>query len=99
MQSIKTLERNKFGRWFVVRLPRPSPKRSTSRGRDEKVSPTGRFLPDEEPEMLTRWGLALGVSVILLPALVTAGDWPQFRGPNGSAVSAEKQLPAEWGAG
>ena len=25
-------------------------------------------------------------------------DWPQFRGPNGSAVSAEKQLPDQWGA-
>jgi outer membrane protein assembly factor BamB len=27
-----------------------------------------------------------------------AGDWPQFRGPNGSAVSAEKALPIEWSA-
>jgi outer membrane protein assembly factor BamB len=26
-----------------------------------------------------------------------AGDWPQFRGPNGAGVSAETNLPSEWG--
>src|SRR5437764_2918620 len=25
-------------------------------------------------------------------------DWPQFRGPNGSATTAETGLPSEWGA-
>jgi outer membrane protein assembly factor BamB len=28
----------------------------------------------------------------------SAGDWPQFRGPNGSAVSTDTNLPVEWGA-
>jgi outer membrane protein assembly factor BamB len=32
-----------------------------------------------------------------LPALA-GDDWPQFRGPGGSAISAEKQLPSEWSA-
>jgi outer membrane protein assembly factor BamB len=32
-----------------------------------------------------------------LAAAALADDWPEFRGPNGSAVSADKQLPAEWG--
>ena len=26
----------------------------------------------------------------------TAGNWPQWRGPDGSGISTEKNLPAEW---
>src|SRR5215471_9344166 len=38
------------------------------------------------------------VVLVLLPApLALAGDWPQFRGPNGSGISEEKGLPIEWG--
>ncbi len=47
--------------------------------------------------MLSRWTLALGISVACLPAWSAAAEWPQFRGPGGSAVSTEKGLPAEWG--
>ena len=48
---------------------------------------------------MVKWGLlALAVGVVGLPAFVGAGEWAQFRGPGGSAVSEEKQLPAEWGA-
>jgi outer membrane protein assembly factor BamB len=32
-----------------------------------------------------------------LPALVAAGDWPQFRGPDGLGL-ADKPLPTEWAA-
>lgn len=39
-----------------------------------------------------------GIGVILLASAVQAGDWPQFRGPNGSGVSAEKGLPIRWSA-
>jgi len=28
--------------------------------------------------------------------ITQAADWPQFRGPNGSGVSTEKELPSEW---
>jgi outer membrane protein assembly factor BamB len=39
--------------------------------------------------------VALGV---LVPALAaTASDWPRFRGPNGTGVSADAGLPAELG--
>ncbi len=38
----------------------------------------------------------LGFSVACLPAL-GGDDWPQFRGPNGSATVADKQLPGQWG--
>ena len=48
--------------------------------------------------MRGRWTLVVGLGVSCLAALVRAEDWPGFRGPNGSATSAEKQLPAEWGA-
>ncbi len=37
----------------------------------------------------------LGLSVVCLPAL-GGDDWPQFRGPNGSATAADKQLPGQW---
>ncbi|MCA9077465.1 MAG: PQQ-binding-like beta-propeller repeat protein [Planctomycetaceae bacterium] len=30
-------------------------------------------------------------------SLVTAGDWPAFRGPNGDGTTDEKGLPIEWG--
>ena len=33
-----------------------------------------------------------------LTAAGRASDWPQFRGPGGSATTAEKGLPAEWGS-
>jgi outer membrane protein assembly factor BamB len=36
---------------------------------------------------------AAGLAVRFAPA----DDWPQFRGPNGSATSPDAQLPAEWG--
>lgn len=36
--------------------------------------------------------------LLLLPALVQAKDWPQFRGPNGNGLSPEGKFPSEWGA-
>ncbi|CAN5386015.1 PQQ-binding-like beta-propeller repeat protein [soil metagenome] len=41
--------------------------------------------------------LLLTLSMMLAPAPAsTASDWPQFRGPNGLAVSADKGLPVTW---
>jgi outer membrane protein assembly factor BamB len=37
------------------------------------------------------------VSSFLLASFAVAGDWPQFRGPDGSGVSDEKGLPTTWG--
>src|SRR5437879_681172 len=34
---------------------------------------------------------------ILLIALLLAGDWPRFRGPNGSGVADASQAPAQFG--
>ena len=42
------------------------------------------------------FGATLLLTGAVLPA--HAADWPQFLGPNGSAVSTEKGLPAEWAA-
>lgn len=39
----------------------------------------------------------LGCALACLP-LLAGEDWPQFRGPDGSAASAATQLPAQWGA-
>lgn len=42
--------------------------------------------------------LLLGLSLNLTFALtLPASDWPQFRGPNGSGMSADTGLPVEWG--
>jgi outer membrane protein assembly factor BamB len=41
--------------------------------------------------------LFLGASVNFVLALtLSAADWPQFRGPNATGVSPEKDLPVEW---
>lgn len=40
--------------------------------------------------------IALVLVVAGLPAAAGGDDWPQFRGPNGSATSADKDLPATW---
>jgi hypothetical protein len=39
------------------------------------------------------------ICVGLCVAGASADEWQQFRGPGGLGVSAEKNLPAEWGAG
>jgi outer membrane protein assembly factor BamB len=44
---------------------------------------------------MRRWALA--GCALLLAARAQAGDWPQFRGPGGTAVSDEKGLPVKWG--
>ena len=41
--------------------------------------------------------LALGLLITCLSA-GRGDEWPQFRGPGGTGLSGEKQLPAEWGA-
>lgn len=41
--------------------------------------------------------IALAFS-FLLTGHAIAGDWPQFRGPNGAGVADESKLPAEWSA-
>src|SRR5262249_48748622 len=38
------------------------------------------------------------LSVLLVTANATAGDWTQFRGPGGLGKTAEKGLPVHWSA-
>jgi outer membrane protein assembly factor BamB len=45
---------------------------------------------------MTRYFLAVTCTLALALA-ARAADWPQFRGPNATGVSAEKDLPLEWG--
>ncbi len=47
--------------------------------------------------MTWRFRLA-ALAVVAATADVPAGDWLQFRGPNGTGVSTEKNLPGEWSA-
>jgi outer membrane protein assembly factor BamB len=61
--------------------------------------PDARYhRPLEEAIVRTRFLFASGlVATGLAVSLASADDWPQFRGPNGSATSPDKQLPVEWG--
>ena len=49
------------------------------------------------PHVLTRL-LRIAAVVFLLapPETVSAGDWPDWRGPGRDGISAEKGLPTEW---
>ncbi len=40
--------------------------------------------------------LIISSTLFLLACSTNAGDWPQFRGPGGRAVSEEKGLPVKW---
>jgi outer membrane protein assembly factor BamB len=41
--------------------------------------------------------VALSVAVLsIFSATASAGNWPQWRGPDGSGISNEKNLPSEW---
>lgn len=41
------------------------------------------------------FGLALGL-VVFAAALTQAGDWPRFRGPNGTGIAPDKNVPVKW---
>jgi outer membrane protein assembly factor BamB len=43
------------------------------------------------------WQRIAFLAIVLVPALVAAADWPRFRGPNGSAVSDDRETPVKWG--
>ena len=38
------------------------------------------------------------LGAFILTGILHAADWPQFRGPGGSAVSEEQNLPLKWSA-
>jgi len=38
----------------------------------------------------------LVVGIVLCPVLLSAANWTRFRGPNGSAISSARDLPADW---
>jgi outer membrane protein assembly factor BamB len=46
--------------------------------------------------MVTVKALVALVVVISVTGAATAANWPQWRGPDGSGISKEKNLPAEW---
>jgi len=44
----------------------------------------------------------ISLALLAITSLTTAGsaaNWPQWRGPDGSGISNEKNLPSEWGPG
>src|SRR5262249_49083450 len=48
--------------------------------------------------MLRQWMAALGLGLGLLAGGIRAAEWSQFRGPNGTGGSEEKQLASTWDA-
>ncbi len=47
-------------------------------------------------KMLNRVGALCLLAVLVAPGFSLAADWPQFRGPAGTAVSTEIGLPTRW---
>src|SRR6478672_8319936 len=47
--------------------------------------------------MLPRVSVRLTIlSLVALASISTAADWPRFRGPNGSGISDDKNIPVQW---
>jgi outer membrane protein assembly factor BamB len=45
-------------------------------------------------------GISLGFAALsFFAGKASAGNWPQWRGPDGSGISNEKNLPSEWSPG
>jgi outer membrane protein assembly factor BamB len=66
-----------------------------------QLCPTSRMCNSRSAGILGFKGPSLlaGVLVVLIPRLLAAEDWPQFRGPNCSGVSTStKPLPAKFSA-
>ncbi len=40
----------------------------------------------------------LTCSILLVPGLIQAGDWPGFRGPHGNGLADERDVPVKWSA-
>src|SRR5947209_8859880 len=47
--------------------------------------------------MPRQWIAALCLTLGLAPAGMSADEWPQFRGPNGTGLAEDSQLPSAWG--
>jgi outer membrane protein assembly factor BamB len=48
------------------------------------------------PRVLTVVVVLTLLGLAVLPA--AAGDWPRFRGPNGTGIAADNDIPVRWGA-
>src|SRR5262245_36410855 len=51
------------------------------------------------PLATRRLAVLAAVSLLSLVAAATAGDWPRFRGPNGTGVAADATIPTEFKEG
>ena len=47
---------------------------------------------------MSRVGMTGAAALLILSSAVSAGDWPQFRGPDSSAQADEAGLPTAWSA-
>ncbi|MEW5977680.1 MAG: PQQ-binding-like beta-propeller repeat protein [Acidobacteriota bacterium] len=71
------------------------------RGRSffDQISQTGqpRLGGHRAPSLFARWAFLVTLLSGVMGAAVSAADWGQFRGPNGSGVAQSKSLPVEFG--
>src|SRR6516225_8690307 len=73
---------------------------STSRGRESatiwaRTLVRGSPIPSWRLDMRSLLSAAVLISLSAFGS-VAAGDWPTFRGPNGSGVSEDDKVPTEW---
>lgn len=47
------------------------------------------------PSRTRRFALAVAV-LLSISGLASAADWPRFRGPNGTGIAADKDVPVKW---
>ena len=82
-------------------------------GTDSKKKASSLKVPGPFSGVLPRLALSLAITGSLVPissahqtfatdnpkqeTKTTAGDWPRFRGPNGTGISHAKTVPVKWG--
>jgi hypothetical protein len=59
-----------------------------------RLAYAGRAAP---PSAVYSWVISMRLYALFLAALPVFGQWPQFRGPNGSGVAEAHNLPVEFG--
>jgi outer membrane protein assembly factor BamB len=66
-----------------------------AKNRDLRKMTRVSFISRKDVFMRGAFLTVLGLSIACLPAL-GGDDWPQFRGPNGSATATDKSVPGQW---
>lgn len=45
---------------------------------------------------MPRFAVGFAITLLAATGVVPAADWPRFRGPNGTGIADDKNIPAQW---